>query len=130
MKFIDEHRYDTIHGRAFGVEPICRVLSEHGCLIAPSTYYAAKSRPVCDRVIREAVLLTQIRRVHVDNYGCMGPQRIRPFTATLRISPQSPVVQCRRWREWEGASAHYLRLPALTPIFEWFHTRFKGRNGG
>ena len=25
----------------FGVEPICRVLSEHGCPIAPSTYYAA-----------------------------------------------------------------------------------------
>ena len=85
MKFSDEHRYDTIHGRAFGVEPICRVLSEHGCLIAPSTYYAAKSRPVSDRVIREAELLTQIRRVHVENYGCMGPRfrRIRPFTATL-----------------------------------------------
>ena len=52
------------------------------------------------------------------------------FYRNFRISPQVPVMQCRRWREWEGASAHYLRLPALTPIFEWFHTRFKGRNGG
>ena len=33
MDFITEHR-----GR-FGVEPICAVLSEHGCSIAPSTYY-------------------------------------------------------------------------------------------
>jgi hypothetical protein len=68
VRFIDEHRHDIIDGRAFGVEPICRVLSEHGC-------YAAKGRPTCDRVIRDAELLAQIRRVHADNYGCMGPAR-------------------------------------------------------
>jgi putative transposase len=28
----------------FGVEPICAVLSEHGCTIAPSTYYAHAAR--------------------------------------------------------------------------------------
>jgi hypothetical protein len=33
--FIDAYR------SRFGVEPICRVLSEHGMKIAPSTYYAA-----------------------------------------------------------------------------------------
>jgi len=69
VKFIDEHRHDTIDGWQFGVEPICRVLSELGCPIAPSSYYAAKSCPVCDRLIRDAELLAQIRRVHVDNYG-------------------------------------------------------------
>jgi len=36
--FIDGHRV------RFGVEPICRVLSQHGCTIAPSIYYAARSR--------------------------------------------------------------------------------------
>ena len=65
-----------IDGRGFGVEPICRVLSEHGCPIAPSTYYAAKSRPTCDRVIRDAELLTQIRRVHADNYGVYGARKV------------------------------------------------------
>jgi putative transposase len=30
----------------FGVEPICRVLSEHDMPIAPSTYYARKSEPI------------------------------------------------------------------------------------
>jgi hypothetical protein len=43
--FIDGRRHDSIDGREFGVEPICRVLSEHGCPIA--TYDAAKTRPVC-----------------------------------------------------------------------------------
>jgi putative transposase len=37
VRFIDEHK------GVFGVEPICRVLSQHGAAIAPSTYYAAKS---------------------------------------------------------------------------------------
>jgi putative transposase len=76
VKFVEEHRHDSIDGREFGVEPICRVLSEHGCPIAPSTYYAAKSRPVCDRVIRDAELLAQIRRVHADNYGVYGARKV------------------------------------------------------
>jgi hypothetical protein len=76
VKFIDEHRHDMIDGRQFGVEPICRVLSEHGCPIAPSSYYAAKTRPTCDRVIRDAELLTQIRRVHRDNYGVYGARKV------------------------------------------------------
>jgi putative transposase len=76
VSFLDEHRHDSIDGREFGVEPICRVLSEHGCPIAPSTYYAAKSRPTCDRVIRDAELLTQIRRVHGDNYGVYGARKV------------------------------------------------------
>jgi putative transposase len=76
VRFIEEHRHDSIDGAEFGVEPICRVMSEHGCPIAPSTYYAAKSRPVCDRVIRDAELLTQIRCVHADNYGVYGARKV------------------------------------------------------
>ena len=29
----------------FGVEPVCHVLSQFVCKIAPSTYYATKARP-------------------------------------------------------------------------------------
>jgi len=76
VKFIDEHRHDMIDDREFGVEPICRVLSEHGCPIAPSTYYAFKARPPCDRVIRDAELLAQIRRVHEQNYGVYGARKV------------------------------------------------------
>ena len=60
----------------FGVEPICRVLLEHGCPIAPSSYYAVKMRPPCDRVVRDAELLAQIRRVHADNYGVYGARKV------------------------------------------------------
>ena len=45
MKFIDEHRYDMIDGRLFGVEPICRMLSQHGCSILQYPYYEVKIRP-------------------------------------------------------------------------------------
>jgi phage gp36-like protein len=38
VDFIDEYRH------RFGVEPICRVLTEHGCKIAPNTYFVAKKR--------------------------------------------------------------------------------------
>jgi hypothetical protein len=77
VKFIDEHRHDLVDGRTFGVEPICRVLSDGGCPIAPSTYYAAKARPTCHRVLRDAELLAQIRRVHEQNYGVYGARTAR-----------------------------------------------------
>ena len=45
IAFIDAFR------KVYGVEPICRVLSAHGTKIAPSTYYAAKSRPASPRAV-------------------------------------------------------------------------------
>ena len=44
----------------FGVEPICRVLSEHGCQIAPSTYYEARDRAPSRRAVRDAEVLALI----------------------------------------------------------------------
>jgi putative transposase len=44
----------------FGVEPICRVLSEHGCSIAPSTYYEARIRRPSRRALRDAETLALI----------------------------------------------------------------------
>ena len=38
IAFIVDHR------ERFGVEPICRVLREHDCKIAPSTFYAAATQ--------------------------------------------------------------------------------------
>jgi putative transposase len=43
---------DSVKER-FGVEPVCRVLSQFVCKIAPSTYYAAKSRPASARARRD-----------------------------------------------------------------------------
>lgn len=55
-----------MHKDRFGVEPICRVLTEHGVAIAPSTYYAAKTRPPSARSLRDAELVVEIRRVWED----------------------------------------------------------------
>jgi putative transposase len=73
VEFIEAHR-----GR-FGVEPMCRVLSEHGVRIAPSTYYAAKARPPSARAVADAALLDEIVRVHADpnlGRGLYGARKI------------------------------------------------------
>jgi putative transposase len=46
ITFIDREK------ERFGIEPICRVLSAHDCKIAPSTYYARKTRPLSARAIQ------------------------------------------------------------------------------
>jgi len=73
VAFIDAHR------DRFGVEPICRVLTGHGVKIAPSTYYAAKSRPPSTRALRDAELLAEIRRLHGDRdrgRGLYGARKV------------------------------------------------------
>ena len=44
MRFIAEHKDRADGGLRWGVEPICAVLREQDCKIAPSTYYAAAGR--------------------------------------------------------------------------------------
>jgi putative transposase len=63
--FIDAHR------ARFGVEPICRVLA-----VAPSSYYAARSRSPSARVLRDAELRHDIRRVHEAHYGVYGSRKV------------------------------------------------------
>jgi putative transposase len=43
VRFVAEHKDRTDGGKRWGVESICAVLTEHGCPIAPSTYYGAAS---------------------------------------------------------------------------------------
>ncbi|SDJ05406.1 putative transposase [Arthrobacter subterraneus] len=63
--FIEEHRDQH------GVEPICRVLQ-----IAPSTYYAHRSRPASARDLRDEKLTEEIKTVHKENYGVYGVRKI------------------------------------------------------
>ena len=60
---------DSVRDR-FGVEPICRVLSQHGVPIAPSGYYAHRTRPSSARARRDELLTEQIVRIfHDRNLG-------------------------------------------------------------
>jgi putative transposase len=70
VAFIDEHR-----GR-FRVEPICRVLSEHGCKIAPNTYWVARKRPPSARAVRDEYLRSEIARVHAENLSVYGADKV------------------------------------------------------
>jgi len=63
--------YVDAHKASFGVEPICEVLE-----VAPSTYYAAKNRQPCARVIRDAELKVDIERVYVHNRHVYGPRKV------------------------------------------------------
>jgi len=70
VAFIDEHR------SRFGVEPICRVLTEHGCKIAPNTYWVARKRPPSARALRDAELVVEIQRVYDENLFVYGADKV------------------------------------------------------
>ena len=77
MEFIRVHAgHRDPGGLRWGVEPICAVLTEHGLPIAPSTYYEHVDRQPSARDRSDAVLLNEIRRVHVDNYGVYGARKV------------------------------------------------------
>lgn len=77
MDFIREYKdHRDGDGLRWGVEPICAVLSEHGCQIAPSTYYEHAHRSATTGERRDALLLNEIRRVHASNYGVYGARKV------------------------------------------------------
>ena len=76
MRFIAEHKDRRDGGLRWGVESICATLTEHGCPVAPSTYYEAVGRPPSARALREEQLGPQIARVHADNYGVYGARKV------------------------------------------------------
>ena len=78
------------HKSRFGVEPICRVLSQHGWPIAPSTYYEAASRAPSARARRDGQLKEQIAKVHDGNYGVYGARKV--WLALNREG--TPVARC------------------------------------
>ena len=65
VEFIDANREEL------GVEPICRVLQ-----VAPSTYYAAKSRPPSARAMRDAVMMPILLGLWMTNYRVYGARKL------------------------------------------------------
>jgi hypothetical protein len=54
----------------------CRVLTGAGTQIAPSTYYAAKTRQPSARSVRDAATTEVIKQVHEVNYGVYGARKV------------------------------------------------------
>jgi putative transposase len=65
----------TTDGLRWDVEPICRVLTEHGTPIAPSTFYDARGRTSA-REQRDEQLKADIVRVHQADYGVYGARKV------------------------------------------------------
>ena len=77
MRFITEHQgRREAGGLRWGVESICRVLTEHGIKIAPSTYYEHRNRTLTKAEVRDAELKIEITRVHEANYGVYGARKV------------------------------------------------------
>jgi putative transposase len=70
VAFVDAQK--DVHG----VQPVLQALEGTPAQIAPSTYYAATSRPVSARAVRDADLTDLIRKVHADNYGVYGARKV------------------------------------------------------
>jgi putative transposase len=64
-------RYIDAHRKRFGVEPICETLE-----VAPSTYYAVKARNPSRRRLEDDALKPGITRVHRDNFGVYGVEKV------------------------------------------------------
>jgi len=65
VSFINAYR------ECWGIEPICNTLQ-----VAPSTYYAAVSRRPSARQLSDEQLKPEIARVHRDNFGVYGIEKV------------------------------------------------------
>jgi len=90
VDYIDAHRDRLVEGKKLGVEPICEVLRDAGVQIAPSTYYAAKTRPASARAVRDAELVEDIKVAHKANLGVYGARKIHAELNREGI----PVARC------------------------------------
>ena len=84
VAFIDDHK------DRWGIEPICTVLTEHGCKIVPSTYYAARHRLPSQRQVRDEELKAEIMASYDASKQVYG---IRKIHADLRRNGID-VAQC------------------------------------
>jgi putative transposase len=86
MSFIDAHR------TRWGVEPICRTLG-----VAPSTYYAARSRPPSARARADRALAADVERIHALHRSLYGVRKTWRALARAGIRVgRDRVARCMR----------------------------------
>ena len=99
IEFIDREK------ERFGVEPICRALSAHECKIAPSTYYARKTRPPSARTQQDTVWVPILLALWTVNYRVYGAHKL--WKAALRDGHQigrDQVARLMRSMQIRGAT--------------------------
>ena len=130
VRFIAEHADRTDGGLRWGVEPICAVLSEHGCPIAPSTYYDARAS--AGRASRPAAARRRAARrdragARRELRGLRRPQGVAP---TQPRRPEPSWVRERlgfRPPRPVGRWCQHTRLPVqLASCSRWMSGFFRG----
>ncbi|WP_336705557.1 IS3 family transposase [Micrococcus terreus] len=71
VAFIDANKDNLVDGRRLGVELICRLLQ-----VAPSSYYAAKTRAPSARTLRDEELIPQLVELWETNYRVYGVRKL------------------------------------------------------
>jgi putative transposase len=88
---------DSVKAR-FGVEPVCHVLSQFVCQIAPSTYYAFKTRPRSPRSVRDEQVAEAVKAVFFDETkgrGVAGARKVwRQLQRENMLIEGAPVARC------------------------------------
>lgn len=79
------------------------MLQEADVPIAPSTYYAAKTRPKPARAIRDEVITAAIRKIHEGNYGVYGIRKVWAALAREGGVEGAPVARCTVGRLMKAA---------------------------
>jgi putative transposase len=100
VAFIDEVK------ERFGVEPVCHVLSQFVCKIAPGTYYAAKKRPPSARDLRDEKIKQVLLAIwHDPERGreLLGARKMWQLLHRLHITVEGrPVARCTIERLMRG----------------------------
>lgn len=111
VDYIDDNR------EQFGVEPICAVLDEAGVSVAPSTYYAYKTRKPSARAVRDRIVVRAIERVHAENFGVYGIKKVWAQLGRDGGVEGVPVARCTVARLMKAAGLRgvsRVRVPRTT----------------
>ncbi|WP_127354151.1 DUF2399 domain-containing protein [Actinacidiphila soli] len=101
VAYIDQHKGE------FGVQPICEALKDTDAEIAPSTYYAAASRPPSARSLRDQELSSQPKAGPLAVRADFDPAGLRHVRAVLAAAPTA-------W-PWRMSSHDYRQALANLP---------------
>jgi putative transposase len=92
--------YIDAHKGSFGVEPICRTLQ-----VAPSSYYAARTRPPSARQVNDETLADIIGRVHRADFGVYGIRKVWKALRRLGVEAgRDQVARIMRAVDLRGAT--------------------------
>ncbi len=106
-RFIDDHK------ARFGVAPICRILSGHGCEIAAGTYYAWRTRAPSKRELWDMTITELLAGFYEpDEHGRRKPESV--VWGHQDVGPPTCNARASRWPLHRGtADARQRRARAL-----------------